>query len=145
MVLNTLLAFALIMSAPENIEKGILELEIANIRDTRGVIRVGLFNKEAGFPDQDKVSWSKILPAQRGKVSLEIPDLPYGSYALAIYHDLNNNGRLDKNVWGIPTEPYGFSNSVKAKWSQPTFGEAAFSFPKAIQRLTITLNRWEEL
>lgn len=136
---------ALIMSTPENIEKGKLELEIANIRDTRGVIRVGLFNKEADFPDQEKVSWSTVVQAQKGRISIEIPDLPYGNYAIAIYHDLNNNGRLDKNVWGIPTEPYGFSNSVKAKWSQPSFGEAAFSFPKTIQRLTIALSRWEEL
>lgn len=144
-MIYALLLCTLMMNPSEPLDKGTLELEITNIRDTRGVIRVGLFNKESDFPDQKKVCWSKALPAQKGKLELDIPELPHGNYALAIYHDLNNNGQLDKNMWGIPTEPYGFSNAVKAKWSAPAFGDAVFSFPKSQQRLSVTLNKWEEL
>ena len=126
-------------------EKGTLQLEVTNIRDTRGMIRVGLFQQEEGFPDQEKVYWGKGFSPQKGKVTIEIPELPFGNYALAIYHDLNNNGRLDKNVLGIPTEPYGFSGAVKAKWSSPRFQEVVFPFSPEIKKQCIALFKWEEL
>jgi uncharacterized protein (DUF2141 family) len=142
MVLSLLLCLFLMAPA----EKGTLQLEIANVRDARGSIRVGLYNKADGFPDEDKVFWNQVLKAsQKGTIILEIPDLVYGQYALAIYHDLNGNGRLDKNMVGVPTEPYGFSGAAKGKWSSPKFGEAAFSFQKDQHRLSITLRKWEEI
>ncbi|MCB9284827.1 MAG: DUF2141 domain-containing protein [Lewinellaceae bacterium] len=143
MILSLLLS-TLLLAVSEPAEKGTLQLEIANIRDTRGMIRVGLFHREEHFPDPDKVYWGKGVPPQKGTVRMEIPGLPYGDYALAIYHDLNNNGRLDKNIWGIPTEPYGFSGNVKAKWSSPSFREAAFPFSSDAQMLQISLLNWEE-
>ena len=135
---------ALFMSPSHPVERGTLQLEVGNIRDTRGMIRVGLFHREEGFPDPEKVYWGKGFSPEKGKISIEIPDLPFGDYALAIYHDLNNNGKLDKNLWGIPTEPYGFSGAVKAKWSSPGFREAAFLFSPGTQKQTISLFKWEE-
>ena len=39
-------------------------------------------------------------------------DLAPARYAVAVYHDVNGNGRLDTVPPGLPTEPYGFSNDV---------------------------------
>ena len=38
--------------------------------------------------------------------------------------DENKNGKLDKNLFGAPTEAYGFSNNARETFSSPSF-EAA--------------------
>jgi uncharacterized protein (DUF2141 family) len=137
------LLLSILFIAPIN--TGTLQIEVGNIRDTRGAIRVGIYNKASEFPDEKNVFLNRIVDPKKGVLTLEIPDLPSGEYAIAVYHDLNGNGRLDKNMLGVPTEPYGFSGSARGKWSAPRFGEAAFSFPQTHQRLTVFLYKWEEL
>ncbi|MDB2408843.1 DUF2141 domain-containing protein [Crocinitomicaceae bacterium] len=41
-----------------------------------------------------------------------------------MFHDKNNNGKLDKNAFGIPLEPYGFSQNARARFSAPSFNDA---------------------
>jgi uncharacterized protein (DUF2141 family) len=137
------LLLSILFMTPVN--TGTLQFEVANIRDTRGAIRIGIYNKASDFPDEKKVYLNRILAPQKGALTLEIPDLPHGEYAIAVYHDLNGNGRLDKNMFGVPTEPYGFTGSAKGKWGSPRFGEASFTFPLSRQPLTVSLYKWEEL
>ena len=49
--------------------------------------------------------------------------MPRGRYAIAVYHDVNGNGRLDRSAIGFPSEPYGFSNDV-GRTSIPSFSGA---------------------
>ena len=60
-----------------------------------------------------------------GRESYSIDNLPSGEYALLVYHDENNNERIDKNFIGIPIEPIGFSNRYAPK-APPSFSRAAF-------------------
>jgi uncharacterized protein (DUF2141 family) len=55
-----------------------------------------------------------------------VPDLPLGKYAVAAYVDNNKNGRQDKNFLGVPKEIYGFSNDARGMFGPPDFTEAAF-------------------
>jgi uncharacterized protein (DUF2141 family) len=48
-------------------------------------------------------------------------------YAVMVFHDENSNGKLDKNILGIPKEGYGASNNLARKMRPPTFDEARFS------------------
>jgi uncharacterized protein (DUF2141 family) len=65
-------------------------------------------------------------------------DLPPGEYALAVYQDMNSNGRINKNLLGIPTEPYGFSNDIKPRLSAPSFEKTRFTLA-ADTTISITL------
>jgi uncharacterized protein (DUF2141 family) len=49
-----------------------------------------------------------------------------GRYALTVFHDINGNGKLDRNANGVPTESYGFSNNAQGVGGPPTFEQAAF-------------------
>ena len=53
-------------------------------------------------------------------------DIPPGTYAVKLYIDENENGKLDTNFFGIPKEQYGFSNNTKA-FGIPKFEAAAFA------------------
>ena len=52
--------------------------------------------------------------------------LAHRTYAIAVFHDLNSNGKLDKNALGLPQEPYGFSNNARNTFSAPSFSQASF-------------------
>ncbi|HSN04253.1 MAG TPA: DUF2141 domain-containing protein [Nitrospira sp.] len=47
-----------------------------------------------------------------------------GTYAMAVIHDENMNGRLDTHLPGIPTEGYGFPNDAKGLIGAPSFSSA---------------------
>ena len=51
-------------------------------------------------------------------------DLPIGQYAVSVYQDRNNNGRLDTGLFGIPIEKYGFSNGGR----RPNFRDCLLNF-----------------
>lgn len=53
--------------------------------------------------------------------------LPMGTYAVAAFLDLNDNGKLDRGLWGIPSEPYGFSNNVRGNFGPAKFSRASFT------------------
>lgn len=53
-------------------------------------------------------------------------DLPYGNYAVAIYHDRNSNERLNRGLFGMPEEGYGFSNDAPASFGPADFDDAVF-------------------
>lgn len=84
-----------------------------------------LFDSANAFGDlRDplKTLWS---PSD-GRETYRFEEVPAGEYALVVYHDENENGRLDKNFIGIPKEPMGFSNRYKPK-GPPTFDRARFA------------------
>lgn len=52
--------------------------------------------------------------------------LKEGEYALSIYQDLNNNEKLDFRKFGIPAEPFAFSNAALRRFGSPYFHQAKF-------------------
>jgi uncharacterized protein (DUF2141 family) len=62
------------------------------------------------------------------------------TYALAVIHDEDSNGKLNTNWLGIPTEGYGFSNDARALLGPPTFSAASFSYDGRSVELTISLH-----
>jgi uncharacterized protein (DUF2141 family) len=66
-------------------------------------------------------------------------DIASGTYALAVIHDENSNGKLDTNWLGIPTEGYGFSNDAKALLGAPSFAAANFAYDGRNLELTSRL------
>ena len=89
-----------------------------------------LFESPDGFPDEylrfaTNVMVIKIRQAQ---ARCDFEDIPPGTYAMAVVHDENMNGKLDTNWIGLPTEGYGFSNDAQAVLSAPSFPEASFTY-----------------
>ncbi|MBO0934620.1 DUF2141 domain-containing protein [Fibrella aquatilis] len=113
---------ALPRPAPNPPNKATLTVEIRNIRDNEGRIQLGLFKPSAGFPDKAKPFDTRMIAATKGSVQLVFAVEP-GEYALAAYHDINSNGKLDTRLLGIPKEPYGFSNNVRPRMSAPSFAD----------------------
>jgi uncharacterized protein (DUF2141 family) len=66
-------------------------------------------------------------------------DLPPGRYALVAFHDRNGDGKLDRNLLGMPTEAYGFSNNAQANMGPPSFEDAAVTIAASGTAARITV------
>ncbi|MEH0155365.1 DUF2141 domain-containing protein [Limibacter armeniacum] len=68
----------------------------------------------------------KMVDALEGETQVYFEDIPDGQYELRVYHDANDNKKLDKNLVGIPQEGYGFSNNPDASLGKPSFKKRLF-------------------
>lgn len=75
---------------------------------------------------RDRVFQGKNIKPQGNSIQAQFNGLKPGKYAVAVYHDENNNGDLDTNLVGIPNEAYGFSNNASGLFGPPAFEDAGF-------------------
>jgi uncharacterized protein (DUF2141 family) len=103
-----------------------LELSVAGQRSARGLLRVCVTRDPAHFPGcaGDAQAIRRSVPA--GQAELRFDGLPSGTYAAALFHDENANGRLDTFL-GIPREGFGFSRNPPVRFGPPRFSAARFS------------------
>ena len=115
-----------------------IHVEILDIRNSTGTVACALFESSVGFPTEYLRFATNIMAIKvRDKQArCDFEDIPPGTYALAVIHDENMNGKLDTNFLGIPKEGYGFSNDAKALLGAPSF--TAASFPYDGQNLDMT-------
>lgn len=75
---------------------------------------------------QDEAGRHYSFPMKDGKATFKLNDLVPDSYALKLFVDLNGNGVIDMNFFGIPKEPYAFSNNAMGAFGPPDFSDASF-------------------
>jgi uncharacterized protein (DUF2141 family) len=147
-VLGSLLS-AMLLATPADAAD--LRLTITGIRSDVGEILIALYDNAAGFntaianagtrglmPDGGRLIGTAIR-AKRGSQSTVFTQLAPGRYAVVVIHDENDNGRLDKNALGMPTEGYGFGNNARGLLSAPSFNAASITIGTAGVSTSITL------
>ncbi len=103
-------------------------LEVSTFRNVTGFLGCQLYPKGEDFPD----NWAahrelrKHVPVTGATTSCSFSNLPPGTYAAAVIHDENSNGKMDKNFLGMPLEGYGISNNHTHALSRPTWEESKF-------------------
>ena len=105
-----------------------LNLSIEQVRSSRGVITLTLYpDDQARFLAPKGALFVARVKARAG-IARSCIYLPGpGTYALALYHDENGNGKVDRNAIGIPQEGFGFSNNPSVLISAPSLKSVRFS------------------
>src|SRR4051812_20404189 len=101
-------------------EVGNLKVTVTNIRSTKGEIEFALFNRPEGFGSNVTNAYKRM----RGKITNEtctvsFENIPYGEYAVEIYHDENNNEQLDETWYGMPKEGVAVSGNPRLGMFSP--------------------------
>lgn len=104
----------------------LLRLDVSSFRNANGTLNCRLFTDATSFPDGEGERTVRTVIAGTQSTCV-FDDLPPGTYAVAVVHDENGNGRLDKNFLGIPTEGYGVSNNRTYAVSSPKWEESRFA------------------
>jgi uncharacterized protein (DUF2141 family) len=119
-----------------------LVVQVEGARNERGLLRVALFDGREGFPERSEFAAHTISVAVGQPLTeVRFEDVEPGLWALAVLHDENENGRLDRNFLRMPTEGVGASNDA-ARRGSPRFDDARFSVPAQGSVLRIALHYW---
>jgi len=119
---------------------GSITIRITGLRSSDGNLSVALFNAKKGFPGKYERAIKKTsTPAAGSEHVVAFSDVPFGTYAVAVRHDENGNGKLDSNFLGMPKEGVGTSNNPKSKFGPPSFKDASFVLDHDAVELTINL------
>jgi uncharacterized protein (DUF2141 family) len=103
---------------------GSLDAGIEGFRSARGNVLACLTTHAEKFPNcQDDPNARRITVPTRMAAMLRFEGLPSGTYALALIHDENGNGKLD-TMMGIPREGFGFTNNPAIRFGPPSFKSA---------------------
>lgn len=115
-----------IQGAANASEASSILVEIDGLRSNRGQIMACMTANPKTFPDCQKDPHARHLtvPAANGE-TVQFRDVPQGRYAIALFHDENGNGRMDKMMM-LPREGFGFSRDAPLQFGPPRFGAASF-------------------
>ena len=113
-------------------------VNVGHINSAEGSINVAIFNSEKTFLKTPFLTKSE--DAKTGEMIFEFEEVPNGEYTISIYHDMNKNGELDKNLMGIPIEPYGVSKEGKSMFGPPSYKDALFTVENINVELKISLD-----
>jgi uncharacterized protein (DUF2141 family) len=114
-----------------------LSVDIVGLKPAEGQVRIALFDSEKAFLHNPVKAGT--LTIEQSQCHWRVQGLTPGSYALSAYQDRNSNGKLDRNLFGIPLEPYGFSNNARGVMGPPSFGDARFQVAGPAARIEVRL------
>lgn len=99
-------------------------VRVENVHRLLGPVRVAMFD-QANWLGR-AISFGEI-EASASTVELTMNAPRAGRYGFAVYQDVNRDGRLNRNIFGLPTEPAAFSNGAVIRFGPPRFEAAAVS------------------
>jgi uncharacterized protein (DUF2141 family) len=103
-----------------------VQVHIHGLKKNTGSIILNLFAKPTSWDHETPDAVVQITPLQ-GDTAITTMDLPPGEYAFFLYHDEDGSGDLKRGTFGLPGEPYAFSNNVRIGFSKPSFAKMKFA------------------
>lgn len=112
--------FFMLISMATMAQNPVLKINIKGFESNKGTLMLEVLDT------QKKPVKRLMQPIANKQLSVEIKDLSAGQYSVRVFHDENDNKKLDTGMFGIPKESWGMSNNVKAIMGPPDFNESLF-------------------
>jgi uncharacterized protein (DUF2141 family) len=117
-----------------------LIIDIDGFESDNGKALIAVFNNMDGYPTKPEKAYKKLVAEIRnGNVRLVINGMPAGTYAVSVLHDENDNGKMDTNFLGIPSEKFGASNDAKGFMGPPSFEDSKFELNTNNKKIKINM------
>jgi uncharacterized protein (DUF2141 family) len=117
-----------------------IQFQVFGVRSAEGSVRIDLCTADTFL--KDNCPYWGSAPAVPGMTVVVIKDVPAGAYAAQVFHDRNDNHRVDRGFLGIPREDIGFSNDAPLGLQGPRFNRACFWQGDAPQTVTLKLRHF---
>lgn len=115
-----------------------LDVTVGPVQEAEGEIMLAVYNNAESF--SHTAFKARKATAATGDVSFSFKNLPAGEYAIMVFHDVNGNGELDTNLFGMPSEPWGGSLQGKQLFGPPQWEDARFELSDSGLSLTVKLH-----
>lgn len=101
-----------------------VSVRVSGLKNQASTLCIAVFDSATGFPKSEHSRATTTVPvdAENEEFSVALP--VNQSVAIAVFQDLNGDGKLTKNGFGLPIEPYGFSNNARGLLGPPSFSQA---------------------
>lgn len=126
-ILSAVLAGLAVLVPAAPARAGDLVVVVSHVGSATGEVLCALHAEASGFPGAGAAVATRALKADPEGVTCRFPALRAGPYAVAVFHDLNGNRKLDTTILGLPAEDWRVSNNVRPSLRAPTFAEAQVS------------------
>ena len=103
----------------------VLTLTVENIKKPKGFISAGLYQGQAGYEGGLRLTGTRVEVSGE-RVTFTFKAVPAGQYGIKLIHDVDGDGKMDTGLFGIPAEPYAFSNSARASRGPAEWKNAKF-------------------
>lgn len=132
-------AFALLLvSSPASADPqtGKITIVATGFASEKGEVLVQLADSQQDYDDDGAGYRMASVKPKDGRATIVFEDVPYGEYAIKLFHDENSNQKLDIG-WTGPEERYGFSNNARGMIGPPAYEKARFQLSSAEQTVEI--------
>lgn len=106
--------------------RGRVIVRMEGFESDEGKALVALFTSSDGFPeDNERADHLASVTIQDGVARAELVEVIPGAFAVAVFHDEDDDRELDTDLFGIPDEGIGFSGDCEIEMSAPDFDDCA--------------------
>ncbi len=99
---------------------------------------MSLYDTEAAHDEGGKPVRVGTVKAEGNGATISFADLPPGRYAIKALHDVDGDGNMKTNPFGMPLEPFAFSNNAKAEGGPARWQAASFDVPAGATEVRIS-------
>ena len=118
-----------------------MTINVEGLREAKGQLMVFVYDNAEDFPTKrDRAVFSKSVPVTGASMEIAFDSVAAGTYGVAVYHDENMNGKMDRHWYGPPKEGYGASNDATGTLGPPSFDDAKFEFNESKKRVKIIIH-----
>ena len=132
-----IIATSTVLADQAQINSSKLIIHITGFDNSKGVAKVALINSKENY--KADMPFKGFDYEIINNEVIKTITLPYGKYAVKVYHDENGNNERDTRIFGIPIERYGFSNNARGTLGPPEFNEAAVNLNSPQKKIFITI------
>jgi uncharacterized protein (DUF2141 family) len=105
-----------------------------------GSVHVRLYSERDGYPAKTTPTTQLRTIELATQRFAAFPDLPAGTYAVVVFHDVNEDGDIATNWLGIPTEPVGVYIPPDTRlWGPPSFRRTSFDVTAQDRQIPVSL------
>ena len=136
-MLKLFIAILLSISSFASAQNLNLTVSVSGLKNNTGKLTVELYNTKSKFLKTAYKTLSSEINSNTATITFT--GVPKSEYSVMVYHDENNNGKLDKNFIGMPKEPVACSNNAKGFMGPPKYEDAKFTIT-ADSKINIKMN-----
>ena len=136
-----LIIFQLVLAQTvEDKNTGNLTIVVTGFENDDGEVLIAVSNSRETYESNDSAFVGVKVKIENKKAEYTFEELPFGEYAIKLFHDENMDGELDSNFLGIPTEDYGFSNNARGTFGPADYDDAKFLFEQTEMTMEISVD-----
>lgn len=115
-----------------------LEVAFTGIETQKGAVMFGIYDSEDAYNKGVSMNGARVV-VDKADITTVIEGLPAGRYAIKAFHDIDGDGKMSSNPFGMPTEPFAFSNDAKGSMGPAKWSDAAFDVKSGMTKVSITI------